>query len=92
MRGAQTATADSPAKVIRILREEVKPARGGVHEKHEAGWPAAFAKANYSVHYLAMASMSGPSEAWFIEPHDSFASLETRRQGSREEPERCRPS
>ncbi len=84
--GAQTTSADAPAKVIRILREEVKPARGSAHEKHEAGWPAAFAKANYSVHYIAMTSMSGPSEAWFIEPHDSFASLERADQEAEKNP------
>ena len=33
-------------------------------------------KANWPIHYIAINSLTGPSEAWFIEAHDSFASVE----------------
>ena len=63
---AQPPTSPSPPKVLRIYREEVKPGKVAAHEKVEVGWPQAFTKANYAVHYLAMTSMAGPYEAWFI--------------------------
>jgi hypothetical protein len=62
--------------VLQIYREEVKPGKGPAHEKVEAGWPAAFAKANWPSHYLAFTSMTGPSEAWFSSGWDSLAAWE----------------
>ena len=65
-----------PPKVLQIFREEVKPGKGPAHAKVEAGWPAAFAKANWPTHYFALTSMTGPSEAWFITGFDSLAAWE----------------
>ncbi len=65
-----------PPRVLQVIREEVKPGKGPAHEKVEAGWPRAFAKANWPTHYLAMTSMTGPSEAWFLIGFDSFAAWE----------------
>lgn len=73
---AQTATPSSPPKVLQIYREVLKPGHGPAHAKTEAGWPAAFAKANWPSHYMAMTSSSGPGEAWFISAWDSYAAYE----------------
>lgn len=74
--GAAWAQAPAPAKYIRIFREEVKVGKGAAHEKFEVSYPQAFAKASWPRHYIAMTSISGPGEAWFIEGHDSMASIE----------------
>lgn len=76
----------SPPKVIQIFREEVKPGKGAAHEKVEAGWPRAFAKANSPTHYLAMTSVSGPTEAWFISGYDSLAAWEKDTQNNDNNP------
>jgi len=65
-----------PPKVLQIYREEVKPGKGPAHEKVEAGWPRAFAKAAWPTHYLAMTSMTGPAEAWFAVGFDSYGAWE----------------
>lgn len=65
-----------PPKVLQIYREEVKPGKGPAHEKIETGWPRAFAKANWPTHYLALVSLTGPSEAWFAAGYDSFEAWE----------------
>jgi hypothetical protein len=65
-----------PPKVLQIYREEVKPGKGPAHEKWEAGWPEAFAKAKMTSHYLAMTSSTGPAEAWFVAGFDSWAAWE----------------
>jgi hypothetical protein len=65
-----------PPKVIQIFREEVKPGKGAAHEKLEAQWPALFRKANDETHYLAMTTLTGPSEAWFLTGYDSFEAWE----------------
>ncbi len=76
----------SPPKVIQIYREEVKPGKGAAHEKVEMGWPRAFAKAHSTTHYLAMTSVSGPTEAWFISGFDSLAAWEKDTQNNDSNP------
>jgi hypothetical protein len=77
---AQEQAVMGPPKVLQIFREEVKPGKGPAHEKIEAAWARTFNKANYPAHYIAMTSVSGPSEAWFLEGHDSLASAERAEQ------------
>lgn len=66
----------SQPSLITIIREEVKVGRGADHAKIEAGWPAAFGKANSPDYYLAMTSMTGTPEAWFIIPSASHAAYD----------------
>ncbi len=76
--GSRAAAQEAPPapKILQIYREEVKPGKGPAHAKIEAKWVAAFAKANFPAHYLAMTSMTGPSEAWFVTGYDSLAAWE----------------
>jgi hypothetical protein len=73
---AQESAATGPPKVLQIFVESVKPGKGAAHVKVEAGWPLAFRKAKWPTHYMAMTSMTGPSEAWFISGFDSYAAWE----------------
>jgi hypothetical protein len=73
---AQESATGGPPKVLQIFVESVKPGKGAAHAKLEAGWPAAFRKAKWPTHYLAMTSMTGPSEAWFMSGYDTFDSWE----------------
>jgi hypothetical protein len=62
-------------KLLTIVREEVKVGRNAEHAKHEAGWPAAFEKAKSTDYYLAMTSLTGPNEAWYVIPRESHAAI-----------------
>lgn len=64
---AQALPTSQPA-MLTIIREQVKLGHGAEHERIEAGWPAAFAKAKSPAYYLAMTSLTGASEAWFVVP------------------------
>ena len=55
-------------KLLSIYREELKTGRAGDHAKWEAGWPAAFEKAGSKFRYMALSSITGPSEAWYLAP------------------------
>lgn len=70
---AQMPTSQPP--LILIAREYVKLGHGAEHARIEAGWPAAFAKAKSPTYYLAMVSLTGASEAWFIVPYASHAAM-----------------
>jgi hypothetical protein len=54
----------------------VKPGKNAAHEKSENAFARASAKANYPAHYIALNSMAGGNEAWFLEAHNSFADVE----------------
>lgn len=63
----------SQPNFLRVIREDVKPGRLADHAKIEAGWPAAFEKANSPDFYIGLESMTGANEAWFIIPTASHA-------------------
>ncbi|MFI5175658.1 MAG: hypothetical protein ACHQKY_12415 [Terriglobia bacterium] len=69
-----------PPKVLSILREEVKPARGGAHEKVETGYAQFFKKAKLPTGWLGMTAVWGnSSEAWFVTGYESFAAFDKER-------------
>jgi hypothetical protein len=75
--GAATALAQgvptTQPKFMHIFREQVKPGRAADHAKWEAGWPAAFEKAKSPFNYIALQSITGPPEVWYVSPLGSQA-------------------
>ena len=63
----------SQPSLITIIREQVKVGRGADHTRIESGWPALYGRANSPDYYLAMTSMTGTPEAWYIIPSANHA-------------------
>jgi hypothetical protein len=61
--------------MLTIVREDVKVGRAAEHAKIEAGWPAAYEKAKSPYFYLALISMTGPAEGWYVTPFESHAAI-----------------
>lgn len=59
--------------ILSIFIEEVKVGMDADHRANEVGWPAAFARAGSEDYYLAMVSMSGRGEIWYVAPYESNA-------------------
>ena len=55
-----------PKTPLTIIREQVKIGRSAAHSKFESEYPAAFEKAGSPDYYLALTSLTGPSEAWYL--------------------------
>ena len=53
-------------RFLHIFREQVKPGRSAAHARWEAGWPAAYEKAKAPYNYVALASLTGPAEVWYV--------------------------
>lgn len=70
---AQNGLPTAQPKRLTIIREQVKVGHGAGHARHEAGWPAAFEKAKSPDYYIALTSMTGPQEAWYLIPSESHA-------------------
>ncbi len=66
-------------KVLMVVREQIKEGREAAHAKAEEAWPRIFSKGNVTTHYVGMTAESGTSEAWFLEPYDSFGGMEKAR-------------
>src|SRR5689334_22477648 len=81
-----SAQPSSQPKVLTIIREHVKVGRGAHHSKFERGYPAAFEKAKWPDHSIAITSMTGPSEAWYLLSHDSLAAVEASDQRIEKDP------
>ena len=73
---AQTSEPQPPPNLLVIYREEVRPGRSGAHEASELSWAAAYRKTQAPIHWLAMTSLTGPSEAWFLSGYDSYAAFQ----------------
>lgn len=71
---AQGLPTSQPSRIT-VVREQVKLGRSAEHARIEAGWPVAYAKAKSPVYYLAMTSLTGASEAWFVVPFASNAAV-----------------
>jgi len=81
----------SQPSLVTIIREQVKVGRAADHARIEAGWPAAYGRANSPDYYLAMTSMTGTPEAWYIIPaanHAAYAETMRRDFGMQEELDR----
>jgi hypothetical protein len=69
---AQTMPTSQP-KFLHVVRERVKLGRSAEHSRWEAGWPAAFEKAKSPDTYIALESVTGPAEVWYVIPFSSHA-------------------
>lgn len=59
--------------ILSVIVEEVKVGMDADHEANESGWPAAFARAGSQYYYMALESMTGAPEVWFLSPYQSWA-------------------
>jgi hypothetical protein len=68
---AQGLPASQPT-ILQIYREQIKVGHQAAHVVSEAAWPAAYAKSKSPVYYLALVSLTGRPEVWFMNPHESY--------------------
>jgi hypothetical protein len=70
--GAQGVPTTQPG-LINIVIEEVKMGRNAEHARNEAGWPAAYEKAKSPYNYVALVSVTGRTEAWYVATYKDHA-------------------
>jgi hypothetical protein len=68
--------ASGPPHIMAIYREDVKAGKTASHEKLEARFARAYARTSWARPYLALSSLSGAPQAWFVVPYDSLSDLE----------------
>ena len=65
-----------PSKVLRIVREEIKPARGAAHARAEEAYVRAGMASKLPAYWVGMNAITGPSEAWFFSGYPNYEALE----------------
>lgn len=75
---AQQPSARPVPRILEIHQEVVKPGKEAAHERHEQGWPTAFASAGTDAYYTALTSMTGSGDAWYVSAYASFADMAAR--------------
>ena len=65
-----------PPKVMQLTREEVKVGKAPAHIKYETEWTQGMLRAKYTTPFLALTSVTGPSEAWWLTGFASFEAWE----------------
>jgi hypothetical protein len=67
----------SPPKVLTVIREVVKPGKGGLaHERTESAFVRAMTAAKSKDYYFALDAITGPSRTLFLSGAESFAEWE----------------
>ncbi len=70
------AAQDPPAPIIYVYREQIKPGKIAFYTQIEEAAARFCAKANCPNPYLAITSLTGPNEAWWINGFDSIDAME----------------
>ena len=69
---AQT-TPMPPNNVFSIFRESVKVGKGHAHNDHETAWARAMTAAKNPDPFVAMTSLTGPNEIWYMAAYPTWA-------------------
>jgi hypothetical protein len=73
---AQQPAGPPPPAVLQIFEETVKVGKVPAHEKLETRWTKTLVDGKWPGQTLAMKTIAGAQQAWFVTPHESMASIE----------------
>jgi hypothetical protein len=81
-----------PAPILVIYREDVKAGRVQLHDALEANFARTYSRIPGARYYLAMNSISGPNESWFMQPYNSLEEVQKELQANLQAPVALRTS
>jgi hypothetical protein len=77
----------APTNVLSIFRESVKVGKDAAHDAHETAWAGAMAAAKSPNKFIAMRSLTGPNEIWYISAFPTWADYEKSNDAYKAHPE-----
>src|SRR5579863_6392859 len=75
-----------PPAILSIGREVIKEGHGAAHEKTDIEYVRALRKAHFHYHEVALGSMSGQGEVWFVFSYQSWADFDKAGKESDKQP------
>src|ERR1043165_1657483 len=76
---AQSQPAMPEYNVLTVFRETVKIGKGTAHDEHEEAWSRASAGVKNQIPMLAIASMTGTQENWYMNIFPTWADMDKAR-------------
>ncbi len=77
---------EKPAPILVIYREDVKAGRVASHDELEANFARTYSRVPGAQYFLAMNSLSGPNQSWFLQPYTSLEEVQKESQASEHAP------
>lgn len=80
---ALSAQTPAPPNILSVFRESVKIGKGAVHDGHETAWARSIVAAKGADPFIAMSSLTGPSEIWYLQVFDNWDAYQKSGDNSR---------
>ena len=69
--------------ILTVFRESVKVGKGAAHDAHEEAWARAVIAAKGAEPFVAMSSLTGPSEVWYMQAFPSWDAYQKSTESNR---------
>lgn len=70
--------------VLSVFRETVKVGKGGAHDAHETAWARALSGAKGADPFIAMSSVTGPNEIWYLQAFPTWEAYQKSTDNTRD--------
>lgn len=73
----------APAGILTVFRESVKVGKGAAHDAHEEAWARAVTAAKGAEPFVAMSSLTGPNEIWYMQAFPNWEAYQKSTESNR---------
>lgn len=81
---ALSAQTPAPPNILSVFRESVKVGKGAAHDAHENAWARSLAAVKGADPFIAMSSLTGPREIWYMQVFPNWEAYQKSTDNSRD--------
>ena len=80
---ALSSQSPAPSGILTVFRESVKVGKGAAHDAHEDSWARAVTAAKGAEPFVAMSSLTGPNEVWYMQAFPTWDAYQKSTEANR---------
>ena len=80
---ALSSQSPAPSGILTVFRESVKVGKGAAHDAHEDSWARAVTAAKGAEPFVAMSSLTGPNEIWYMQAFPTWDAYQKSTESNR---------
>jgi hypothetical protein len=80
---ALSAQSPAPNSILTVFRESVRVGKGAAHDAHEDSWARAVTAAKGAEPFVAMSSLTGPNEVWYMQAFPTWDAYQKSTESNR---------
>ena len=73
----------APSGILTVFRESVRVGKGAAHDAHEDSWARAVTAAKGAEPFVAMSSLTGPNEIWYMQAFPTWDAYQKSTENNR---------